>query len=122
MPRDPDARKLRLARHQRVRHKVSGTADRPRLCVFRSLKHIYAQVVDDDQGVTIAHASSLEAEVRQDGVKLSKSELSKRVGAAIARRSQEKQAKMVVFDRGGYKYHGRIKALADAAREGGLVF
>ncbi len=122
MPRDREARRLRQVRHRRVRTKVSGTPQRPRLCVFRSLRRIYAQVIDDATGHTIAAASSLEAEIASPATKASKTEVSKLVGAAIAKRALEKGAKLVVFDRGGYKYHGRVKSLADAAREGGLVF
>ena len=122
MPRDKDSRKLRLARHRRVRRRASGTPDRPRLCVFRSLKQIYAQVIDDVNGHTIAFASSLEPDIRQSAEQVAKAELSKRVGAAIAQRTLSTGATKVVFDRGGYKYHGRVKALADAAREGGLEF
>ncbi len=122
MPKEKNARKLRLARHRRVRKKVSGTPQRPRLCVFRSLEHIYAQVIDDVQGHTIASASSLEPEIKPSVSKLSKSEISKAVGAAIAKKALMKGTTMVTFDREGYKYHGRVKALAEAAREGGLVF
>ena len=122
MPKDKNARRLRLARHHRVRRKVSGTAQRPRLCVFRSLKHIYAQVIDDDTGNTIASASSLEPELKPSGSKAPKADMSKGVGASIARRALSKGTTKVVFDRGGYKYHGRVKVLADAAREEGLVF
>ena len=122
MPRDKDSRKLRLARHRRVRRKASGTPDRPRLCVFRSLRQIYAQVIDDVRGHTIAFASSLEPEIRSSSEQTAKGELSKLVGAAIAQRTLSTGATKVVFDRGGYKYHGRVKALAEAAREGGLNF
>ena len=122
MPRDKDSRKLRLARHRRVRRKASGTPDRPRLCVFRSIRQIYAQVIDDVSGHTIAFASSLEPDIRSSAEQTAKAELSKLVGAAIAQRTLSTGATKVVFDRGGYKYHGRVKALADAAREGGLDF
>ncbi len=122
MPRDKDSRKLRLARHRRVRRKASGTPDRPRLCVFRSLRQIYAQVIDDVRGHTIAFASSLEPEIRSSAEQTAKGELSKLVGVAIAQRTLNTGATKVVFDRGGYKYHGRVKALAEAAREGGLDF
>ena len=122
MPKDRDSRTLRLARHRRLRRRTSGTSQRPRLCVFRSLKDIYAQVIDDVDGHTIASASSREPEVRASSGKVPKAELSKAVGALIARRALMKGTNQVVFDRGGYKYHGRVKALADAAREGGLVF
>ncbi len=122
MPREKNPRDLRLARHQRVRKKVQGTPERPRLCVFRSLKAIYAQVVNDSQGHTIAAASSLEPEIKESGSGLSKTEVSKLVGKVIAQRTKSAGTSTVVFDRGGYLYHGRIKALADAAREEGLVF
>jgi len=111
----------RVVRHKRVRKKVSGTTQRPRLAVFRSLQHVYAQVIDDDQGTTVAAASSLEKEVRGNA-KGPKAEVSKAVGKLVAQRAKEKGIKAVVFDRGGYKYHGRIKTLADAAREEGLEF
>ena len=122
MPRDRDARKLREARHRRVRRHLRITANRPRLCVFRSLNHIYAQVVDDIQGHTVTSASSLEPEIKSSAEKMTKVDLSKLVGAMIAQRALTKGTTKVVFDRGGYKYHGRVKALAEAAREGGLVF
>ena len=122
MPKDRDSRKLRLARHRRLRGKVSGTPQRPRLCVFRSLDHIYAQVIDDVNGHIIVSASSLERDIKSSAGKVAKAELSKLVGSAIAQRALIKDTTKVVFDRGGYKYHGRVKALADAAREGGLIF
>ena len=122
MPRDRQARKLRAARHSRVRQKVSGTPQRPRLCVFRSLENIYVQLIDDVSGHTLAAASSLEREITSSAGKVAKAELSKSVGAAIAKRALKQGTTTVVFDRGGYKYHGRVKALADGAREGGLVF
>lgn len=114
----------RQMRHKRVRRKIAGNAQRPRLAVFRSLNHIYAQVIDDSAGHTLAAASSLDAEVREsvNGGGMSKSGVAALVGALIARRAAEKGVSGVVFDRGGFKYHGRTKALADAAREGGLVF
>lgn len=122
MPRDKDSRTLRLARHRRVRKKVSGTAQRPRLCVFRSLCQVYAQVIDDSQGHTLAAASSLET-TGADGVKLRpKTSVSAAVGKLVAERAVAKGITQVVFDRGGYQYHGRVKALAEAAREGGLRF
>lgn len=122
MPRDKDSRKLRVVRHRRVRNKVSGTPQQPRLCVFRSLNHIYAQVIDDSVGFTLASASSKESEVVPAASKAGKSERSKLVGTAIAQRAKSKGIDKVVFDRGGYKYHGRVKMLAEAAREGGLTF
>lgn len=112
----------RRGRHERVRKKVRGIPDRPRLCVFRSLNHIYAQVVDDSTGRTLATASTLDAGIKTDiegKTKLQKAEL---VGNLVAVRAQSKGVAQVVFDRGGYKYHGRVKALADAARGSGLRF
>jgi large subunit ribosomal protein L18 len=108
----------RRRRHRRVRGKVHGSAGRPRLCVFRSSKGIYAQVIDDDAGVTLASASTLVL----DGASGSKSEKAAEVGKLVAQRAREAGIAKVVFDRGGYLYHGRVKALADGAREGGLEF
>ena len=122
MPRARNGKARRIARHARVRRKVVGTSERPRLSVFRSLHHIYAQVIDDTRGVTLASASSLESELRSDRNGQKKAEVSKRVGALVAERARSNGIQSVVFDRGGYKYHGRVKALADAAREGGLAF
>ncbi len=122
MPRDRDARQLRIARHGRVRKKVSGTGQQPRLCVFRSLRQIYAQVIDDARGHTLVAASSLET-AGEDGARVRpKAAVSAAVGKLVAERALAKGITRVVFDRGGYKYHGRVKALADAAREGGLQF
>lgn len=121
MPRERDAHKLRLARHSRVRKSATGTEQRPRLCVFRSLKHIYAQVIDDSRGHTIAAASSLERSAKE-GNSGGKRERAATVGALVAQRAREQSVTTVIFDRGGYKYHGRVRALAEAAREGGLVF
>ena len=121
MPRTKSARELRLARHTRVRVHLSGTTERPRLAVFRSLSHIYAQVIDDTQGRTLAAASSLDAPIKS-GKSGNKSATAKQVGALVAQRAKEKGVASVVFDRGGYKYHGRVKVLAEAAREGGLNF
>jgi large subunit ribosomal protein L18 len=106
----------RQLRHLRVRKKVSGTADRPRLVVFRSDKHIYAQLVDDDAGRTIATVSSLKVAAGK------KTEKAAEVGKQVAAVAKDKGINRVVFDRGGYKYHGRVKAVADGAREGGLEF
>lgn len=116
------ARRLRLARHQRVRRRVAGTAERPRLAVFRSLSNIYAQVIDDQRGHTLVHASSTDAEVRSQLTGKKKTEVAALVGRLVARRAKAQGIGKVVFDRGGYKYHGRVKALADAAREEGLEF
>ena len=106
----------------RVRRQVRGTSHRPRLAVFRSLNHIYAQVIDDDQGDTLVSASSLETQLRKQKDNKPKTEVSKLVGALIAERAKEKGVTAIVFDRGGHKYHGRVRALAHAAREGGLIF
>ena len=122
MARRKTGRARRVTRHVRVRRRVSGSAERPRLCVFRSLNHVYAQVVDDTKGVTLAAASSLEPEIRKQRDGRPKSQISTLVGELIAQRAKEKGVSSVVFDRGGHKFHGRTKALADAAREGGLVF
>jgi large subunit ribosomal protein L18 len=122
MARPKTGRVRRITRHVRVRRRVSGSAERPRLCVFRSLNHVYAQVVDDAKGVTLAAASSLDPEIREQRDGKPKSQISTLVGKLIAQRAKEKGVSTVVFDRGGHKFHGRTKALADAAREGGLVF
>lgn len=109
----------RARRKQRIRKKISGTGERPRLSVFRSLNHLYLQVIDDDRGITIASASSKEKGFAADGDKTAKA---KQVGTLLAQRCQEKGVKAVVFDRSGYLYHGRVKAAAEAAREAGLEF
>jgi large subunit ribosomal protein L18 len=115
-----DKNATRKKRHARVRSKLTGTAARPRLNVFRSNKHIYAQLIDDVNGVTIASASTLDKEVSLDST--SNVDAAVKVGELVAKRAVEKGVKAVVFDRGGYLYHGRVKALADAARENGLEF
>ena len=112
----------RIRRHMRVRKLVQGTKKRPRLCVFRSLSEVYVQVIDDSAGNTLASASTIDNELRAQMKGLKKAEQAKLVGKAIAERAKSKGVKMVVFDRGGFKYSGRIKALADGAREGGLEF
>ena len=113
-------RKLeRERRHKRVRTKISGTSECPRLCVFRSNANVYAQIIDDTKGVTLVQASTLDKEVK---TKHSNKEAAKEVGTLIAKRALEKNIKSVVFDRGGYIYHGVIKEVAEAAREGGLDF
>jgi large subunit ribosomal protein L18 len=112
----------RYRRHLRVRRKIIGDAERPRLCVFRSLRHIYAQIIDDNQGRTIASASSMKLTVDADEKSSRKLLEAKAVGKAIAENAKEKGITKVKFDRGGYLYHGRIAALADAAREAGLEF
>jgi large subunit ribosomal protein L18 len=117
-----EARIARQRRHARVRGKVEGTASRPRLCVFRSLNHIYAQVINDDQGHTLVTASSLDQEIKSGADSQAKSARAGLVGSLVAKRALDKGVKEVVFDRGGYKYHGRVKALAEAARKAGLKF
>ena len=119
MVKKPDKNTARLKRHARVRKKISGTAARPRLNVFRSTKHIYAQLIDDVAGVTLASASSMEKGLEGFG---GNKEAAKKVGMAIARKAQEKGISEIVFDRSGYIYHGRVKELAEGAREGGLKF
>ena len=109
----------RARRHRRVRKKVTGTAERPRLAVFRSNKHISAQVIDDSTGRTLASASSLEADLRSSGGNV---DGAKKVGELLAARAQEAGVSKVVFDRGGFRYHGRVASLADAARTAGLEF
>jgi len=112
----------RLRRHRRVRKNIFGAPDRPRLNVFRSASEIYAQIIDDFQGHTLASASSIDAELRPEMEGLSNIEKAQKVGQAIAERAKEAGINQVVFDRGGYKYIGRVKAMAEAAREGGLDF
>ncbi|HOO11575.1 MAG TPA: 50S ribosomal protein L18 [Bacillota bacterium] len=112
----------RQKRHRVVRNKIHGSAERPRLNVYRSLNHIYAQLIDDDAGVTLLAASTLDKEVKAEVEKSYNLDAAKVVGKVLARRALEKGIKNVVFDRGGYKYHGKVKALADAARETGLNF
>ena len=109
----------RVRRHKRVRNKISGTAERPRLCVFRSNSNIYVQVIDDVKGMTLCAASTLDKEVKE---KHANKVAAKEVGTLIAKRAAEKNITEVVFDRGGYIYHGVVKELAEAAREGGLKF
>lgn len=119
----PKRREARLRRHLRLRKKIAGTTERPRLSVFRSLHHIYAQVIDDTQGITLVTASSIDPELREKlKGKCGNIEAAKVVGATIADRAVAKGIKQVVFDRGGQIYHGRVKALATAARESGLEF
>ena len=114
----PDKNRLRLKRHRRIRSKISGTAERPRLSIFRSNKNIYAQLIDDVAGVTLASASTLDKSVET----APKTEQAAKVGALIAERAKAANIEVVVFDRGGYLYHGRVQALAEAAREAGLKF
>jgi len=112
----------RLRRHRRVRKHISGTSERPRLNVFRSLNDIYAQVIDDQTGHTLVSASTIDGELRSKMGGLNKTEQAKKVGLAVAERAKAKGIESIVFDRGGYRYIGRVKALADGAREGGLQF
>jgi large subunit ribosomal protein L18 len=112
----------RKRRHVRVRLKVSGTTARPRLCVYRSLNHIYAQVIDDEKGNTLVAASTLDADMENDTKGKKKTARAELVGSLLAKRAKEKGISEVAFDRGGFKYQGRVKALADAARKGGLKF
>ncbi len=119
MIKRPDTNAQRLKRHKRVRGKVSGTSERPRLDVFRSGKNIYAQIIDDTKGVTLVSASTLDKDFEGRG---NNAEAATRVGQVLAQRAKDKGIETVVFDRGGYLYHGRVKALADGAREAGLVF
>jgi large subunit ribosomal protein L18 len=123
MIRKIEKKEIRNRIHRRIRRKLSGTKERPRLAVFRSVAHIYAQVIDDVEGRTLVSASSVDKSVDKDG-KISGGNVAaaKLIGKLVAERAREKGVKAVVFDRGGYQYHGRIKALADAAREAGLEF
>ncbi len=111
-----------MRRHARVRQDLAGTPERPRLAVFRSLSHIYVQVIDDAAGHTLIAASDLDADVRKGVTGKKKSEVAGLVGESIAKKAKDKGIKAVIFDRGGFKYHGRVKALAEAARKGGLSF
>ena len=117
MPRD-SKNIIRLRIHKRIRRRIAGTPERPRLAVFRSVKHIYAQVIDDTKGHTVAAASTAEGENKNGGNLAG----AKEIGKLVAQRAKDKGIKAVVFDRGGYHYHGRVKALAEAAREAGLEF
>ena len=116
----------KLTGHQkrkfRIRNKISGTPERPRLSVFRTASHIYAQVIDDSQGTTLAHASTLSGDIKGTVGEADKTDAAKKVGALIAKICLERKVDKVVFDRNGFLYHGRVKALADAAREAGLEF
>ena len=119
MIKRPDTRGQRIKRHNRVRGKISGTADRPRLSVFRSENNMYAQIIDDVAGSTLVAASTVEKAFEGNG---GNCEAAKKIGAVLAERALQKGIEEVVFDRGGYIYHGRVKALAEGAREGGLKF
>ena len=117
-----DSNKARLQRHKRVRAKISGTAERPRLDVFRSAKNIYAQVIDDEAGVTLVSANTLDKEIKAEFPYGGNVDAAKAVGVLVGKRALEKGIETVVFDRGGYIYHGRVQALAEGAREAGLKF
>ena len=119
MIKKPEKKEIRSRIHKRIRRKLSGTAARPRLAVFRSVAHIYAQVIDDAAGATVVSASSVDKDGKTNGGNVA---AAKAIGKLVAERAKEKGIKSVVFDRGGYQYHGRVKALADAAREAGLEF
>jgi large subunit ribosomal protein L18 len=114
-----EKKEIRKRIHKRIRRKLSGTSERPRLAVFRSVAHIYVQVIDDSKGATLVSASSVDKGAKTNGGNVA---AAKAIGKLVAERAKEKGIKQVVFDRGGYQYHGRIKALADAAREAGLEF
>ena len=122
MKPETNRRKARERRHVHVRKHVSGTPERPRLNVFRSLNHIYVQVIDDTAGLTLVSSSTVDREVRGQLADISKTDQAKVVGRIVAERALDKGITQVVFDRGGYRYHGRVKALAEAAREAGLQF
>lgn len=122
MIKKPSRAEARVKRHYRIRNKVSGTALKPRLAVFRSNQHMYAQLIDDSMGHTLCAASTLEADIASKLTHTSTVEGAKAVGESIAKKAAEKGIKEVVFDRGGYVYHGKVQALADAAREAGLQF
>lgn len=117
-----DRHEARERRHRRIRKKVVGTTERPRLNVFRSLRHIYAQIIDDSIGHTLVSASTMDKEIRDKCEELSKTEAAQVVGETLAERALDQGITTVIFDRGGYKYHGRVQMLAEAAREGGLDF
>lgn len=117
-----EKQRKRKRAHQRSRQRLAGTAECPRLSVFKSERYVYAQLIDDDRGHTLAAATSMEAAVKGDAVSASSKEAARRVGEAVAARAMERGIKRVVFDRGGYRYHGKVKELADAARAKGLEF
>lgn len=114
--------KGRLARKRRVRRRISGTAARPRLTVYRSLKHVYAQLIDDEAGTTLVSTSSMGRDMRDELTKCNDIDAAKQIGAALAKKALARDIKTVVFDRNGYAFHGKVKALAEAAREAGLEF
>lgn len=114
--------KKRIKRHNSIRNKIAGTPEKPRLNIFKSSKHIYAQVIDDVTGTTLAYASTLDKELKDKVADLTKSEAAKLVGQTVGERAKDKGINTVIFDRGGYLYHGRVQLLADGARESGLEF
>jgi len=119
MIRKTEKKQIRARIHKRIRRKLAGSPERPRLAIFRSVAHIYAQVIDDSRGTTLVSASSVDKGAKTNGGNVA---AAKAIGKLVAERAKDKGIKSVVFDRGGYKYHGRVKALADAAREAGLEF
>ena len=119
MIRKTEKKQIRARIHKRIRRKLAGSSERPRLAVFRSVAHIYAQVIDDTRGTTLVSASSVDKSAKTNGGNIA---AAKAIGKLVAERAKEKGIKSVIFDRGGYQYHGRVKALADAAREAGLEF
>jgi large subunit ribosomal protein L18 len=122
MIKQKTGRETRIIRHERIRRKISGTTSRPRISVFISLKHIYVQLIDDDNGLTLISVSSLEKELKETLKGKNKTESAKVIGKTIAERALEKGISTAIFDRGGFSYHGRIKALAEEARNSGLKF
>ncbi len=122
MGRIEDKKRTRVQRRKRIRDKVYGTAERPRLSVFRSTRHIYAQIIDDDMGTVLASASTMDAQLRGSKKNSGNFDAAREVGKLLAERAATKKIEVVSFDRGGFKYHGRVKALAEAARDGGLKF
>ncbi len=117
-----DKRLARIKRHKRVRKNISGSSERPRLCIFRSLKHIYAQVINDKEGITLVSLSTLNPEIKRKEKYQGNIKAAKMLGSLLAKKLEEKGIKKVVFDRGGYLYHGRVKAVAESARKGKIVF
>ena len=117
-----DKRLARIKRHKRVRKNISGSSERPRLCIFRSIKHIYAQVIDDREGITLVSLSTLDSEIKKKEKYQGNTKAAKMLGSLLAKKLEEKGIKKVVFDRGGYLYHGRVKAVAESARKGKIIF
>ncbi|MBU4510646.1 50S ribosomal protein L18 [bacterium] len=117
-----DRRLARIKRHKRVRKNISGSSERPRLCIFRSLKHIYAQIIDDSKGITLVSLSTLDPEIKKKEKYQGNIKAAEMLGSLLAKKLEEKGIKKVVFDRGGYLYHGRAKAVAESTRKGKIVF